>query len=635
LRLPRNFLRPLISLLHCGLVLFSLLPVGIQAQTVQPSTATGATVSDALQRALAASDQPVSFLVIFQEQVDAQALVAQAGVQAASSTDKARLLYESLTAVARRTQAPVRAWLDARNIPYRAFYLVNMIEVKGDAQTVAALRTQPGVARLAANPAVGQQLSVAHAEGSWLRSWRAIQPALQAAQSQALPYGLEYTNATDVWALGFRGQGIVIAGQDTGVEWDHPALMARYRGVISDTVAMTYTVNHVYNWLDAVPQAGRPSRCDPDPQVPCDDNGHGTHTMGTMVGDATAAGETVLGMAPDAQWIGCRNMDFGVGTPASYTACFEFFLAPYPQGGDPMTDGRPELGPHIINNSWGCPPSEGCDAESLRLIVERVRAAGKMVVSSAGNSGSGCFTVKDPIAIYDASFSVGAHNSSGTIAGFSSRGPVTVDGSNRLKPDLTAPGVGVRSTTVNHGYSTLNGTSMAAPHVAGAVALLWSAVPSLTGQIDLTEQVLLKSATPVPSSLCTGDAEVVPNNTYGYGRLNALAAVQLAQQPVTLTVQVLDLDSTPVPALTISVTDQLTGYVYTAMTDAQGNATLTGFFAGDYQVAAISSSRYESPTVTLEPGETSQVLVNELSPTADDETEEPGDSDLFLPWVQS
>ncbi|MCB0162343.1 MAG: S8 family serine peptidase, partial [Caldilineaceae bacterium] len=145
------------------------------------------------------------------------------------------------------------------------------------------------------------------------------------------------------------------------MEWDHPALMAAYRGVISDTTTMTYTVDHLYNWFDAVPDAGRPARCESDPQVPCDDHGHGTHTVGTMVGDATADGKTILGMAPGAQWIGCRNMDHGTGTPASYAACFEFFLAPYPQDGDPMTDGKPELGPNIINNSWACPPSEGCD----------------------------------------------------------------------------------------------------------------------------------------------------------------------------------------------------------------------------------------------------------------------------------
>lgn len=613
-------------------VLLSLISPGpIHAQAVQPSAAQGAAVSEHLERQLAASSGPVSFLVIMAEQVEAANLVEAAGLGGATPQAKARTIYEALTAVARRTQAPVRAWLDAQGVPYRSFYLVNMIEVYGDADTVAALRRLPGVARLVANPPVGQQLSVAEPHSTWLK------PLLQgpAEQSQALPYGIEYTHAPEVWALGYRGQGIVIASQDTGVEWDHPALQTKYRGVASDTVAMTLTVDHVYNWFDAWPQADRPLRCDSDPQVPCDDHGHGTHTVGTLLGDATAAGDTILGMAPGAQWIGCRNMDHGVGTPASYTACFEFFLAPYPQGGDPLTDGRPELGPHIVNNSWGCPPAEGCDAGSLRQVVETVRAAGLMVVASAGNSGSSCSSVRDPIAIYDAVLSVGAHNSLGNLALFSSRGPVTVDGSNRRKPDLTAPGVGIRSATVNHGYSTLNGTSMASPHVAGAVALLWSAAPDLIGQIDRTEQVLLKSATPAPSSQCDGGGDpVTPNNAFGYGRLNVLAAVQLAQQPVTLTVSVVDLVGAPVAGMAITVTDQLTGYAYTGVTGADGVAALPAFYAGEYQVVTAGGARYETALITLAASEVRQVELQELSPTNHDETDEPALQPLYLPLIQ-
>ncbi len=206
------------------------------------------------------------------------------------------------------------------------------------------------------------------------------------------------------------------------MDWDHVALIDAYRG----WDAASGTADHVYNWYDAF---GRDPVLDPscpaDPQVPCDDQGHGTHTVGTLLGDATAVGKSVLGMAPEAKWIGCRNMRHGIGTPASYTACFEFLLAPFPQGGDPQTEGRPELGAHVINNSWGCPPSEGCDFDSLRQVVENMRSAGVFVVASAGNHGPGCSTVEDPIGIYDAVFSVGAHNDAGLLAGFSSRGPVT------------------------------------------------------------------------------------------------------------------------------------------------------------------------------------------------------------------
>ena len=363
--------------------------------------------------------------------------------------------------------------------------------------------------------------------------------------------------------MGYRGQGIVVASQDTGVKWNHPALVSSYRGWHTDTL----TATHVYNWFDAF---GRDPFLDPacpaDAQIPCDDQGHGTHTVGTMTGDASPDGGSVLGMAPAAKWIGCRNMRRGVGTPASYTDCFEFFMAPYPQGGDKFTDGKPELAANVINNSWGCPASEGCDIDSLRQVVETVRAAGIFVAASAGNEGfMGCASVATPIALYDATFSVGAHDSHGTLAYFSSRGPVSVDGSERRKPDLVAPGVGVYSAYTSPSYTTLSGTSMASPHVAGAVALLWSAVPSLIGDIDLTEQILLKSADPVPSAECgTSTTAVSPNNLYGFGRLNIQAAVELALHPQSLVLPLSDDAGNPVTATAATLVDQLTGYSYAA-----------------------------------------------------------------------
>src|SRR5205823_5427523 len=138
-------------------------------------------------------------------------------------------------------------------------------------------------------------------------------------------------------------------------------------------------------------------------------------------------------------------MDVGTGTPARYIECMEFFLAPYPVGGG---QGDPTKAPDITINSWGCPPSEGCSANTLEAAVEGQAAAGIMMVVAAGNSGSGCSTVTDPAGIYAASYTVGALNTgTDTIAGFSSRGPVTSDGSNRIKPDITAPGNPTRSST--------------------------------------------------------------------------------------------------------------------------------------------------------------------------------------------
>ncbi|MEX0881253.1 MAG: S8 family serine peptidase [Thermoanaerobaculia bacterium] len=321
--------------------------------------------------------------------------------------------------------------------------------------------------------------------------------------------------APDVWALGFTGQGVVVAGADTGYQWDHPALKGKYRGWTG------LGANHNYNWHDAIHSGG--GVCGADAIAPCDDHFHGTHTMGTMVGDD--GGSNQIGVAPGAKWIGCRNMDQGDGTPTTYSECFQWFIAPTNLAGQ---NPDPSKAPHVINNSWACLPNEGCtDPTILQTVVENTRAAGIEVVVSAGNSGPSCNTVEDPPPIYAASFSVGATDSSDNIASFSSRGPVTVDGSNRPKPDISAPGVDVRSSVPGGGYSNFSGTSMAGPHVVGVVVLVLSASPAIIGDPDAIEPVITSSAVPRTSGETCGGVpgSEIPNNTYGWGRADALAAV--------------------------------------------------------------------------------------------------------------
>jgi hypothetical protein len=317
---------------------------------------------------------------------------------------------------------------------------------------------------------------------------------------------------------------MVVGGADTGYQWDHPALKPHYRGWNGATA------NHDYSWHDSIhtgSSTGNP--CGYDTAAPCDDNSHGTHTMGTAIGDDGGANQT--GMAPGAKWIACRNMDRGDGTPARYAECFQFFLAPYPVNGTPA-QGDPTKAPDVTTHSWGCPPSEGCNSVTWLTIQQAIqsnRAAGIITVVAAGNAGSGCSTVIDPPSFFPEVLSVGALNTGlDTIAGFSSRGPVTIDGSNRRKPDITAPGTSIYSSIPINSYSSsFSGTSMATPHVAGAVALTLSAQPSLRGQVSTIEGILEDSSVHINSALCSSSG-TWPNNVFGYGRLDAKAAADMA-----------------------------------------------------------------------------------------------------------
>lgn len=465
--------------------------------------------------AQAGAGEESEFLLFLQEQAD----LAPAA-RLPTKAQKGAFVTEQLRQTARQSQGPVIQALAAAGAEYRPYWIANMIWVRGDEQLIRQLARRPDVAHLYANPRV-----------------RMPEPAARTA-APLLPAGIEWginkVNAPDVWAEGFTGQNIVVGGQDTGYQWDHPALKEQYRGWDGQAV------DHNYNWHDAIhadSNTGGSSSCGVDLALPCDDHGHGTHTMGTMVGDDGAGNQ--IGMAPGARWIGCRNMEGGWGTPTTYSECFQWFLAPTDLNGQ---NPDPSRAPHVINNSWSCPPAEGCtDPTVLQTVVENVRQAGIVVVVSAGNYGPDCGSIYTPAAIYEASFTVGATDSTDTIASFSSRGPVTVDGSNRRKPDISAPGVFVRSSLPPDSYGYLSGTSMAGPHVAGQVALILSASPSLVGQVDKVETLIEQTAVPLTTTEeCGGDSSTaVPNHTYGYGRIDvwspALALTKTT--PVTSVVQ--------------------------------------------------------------------------------------------------
>jgi serine protease AprX len=457
-----------------------------------------------------AERETASFLVVMREQADLS------GAQSIHDrAERVRFVYEALRAQAEISQAPLRARLDAAGVAYRPFFLVNMLEVEGDRALAAGLARRNDVLDIALNEPF------------------ALPPAPEEPRAKALEAGVDSVSAIEpniakigapaVWARGFTGQGIVVGMADTGVLWDHPALKAHYRGFDGTNVS------HDYNWHDAVHDARVTNPCGSNASFPCDDDGHGTSTASLAVGDDGAGNQ--VGVAPGARFIACRNMDIGDGTPARYTECFQFFLAPTDSNG---ANPRPDLAAHVISNSWGCPASEGCtDPNVLKAVVESVRAAGIFVAVAASNDGPGCSTIDIP-ALYEASFTVGATTNDDAIAGFSSRGPVTADGSNRLKPDLCAPGVLLRVASKAGGYANgLSGTSLSTPEVAGAVALMWSAAPRLIGQPAATADAFRQTAAPLTSNQDCDPflGSAVPNAVFGYGRLDVEAAVALVAPP--------------------------------------------------------------------------------------------------------
>jgi serine protease AprX len=428
-----------------------------------------------------AAEESAPFLVVLREQADLS------GADAFTDRrERRQFVFDALRSVADSSQGELVRHLREAGIPHRSFWLVNMVAVEADRSVAEELARREEVSFIAAD------------RSSPFSRPRVPEPEITPQSASAVEASLEQVRATEVWALGYTGQGIVVGIADTGVAWEHPALKPRYRGFDGVSVA------HAYNWHDAIHDAAPGNSCGSDSAVPCDDSSHGSHVTGTSVG--SDGGDNSIGVAPGARWIGCRNMDRGDGTPARYTECFQFFLAPTDASG---RNPRPDLGADVISNSWGCPASEGCtDPNVLRAVVENTRAAGIFI-------------------------SVGAVSVVDTIASFSSRGPVTVDGSNRMKPDIVAPGVSIRSSVPGDGYSRFSGTSMATPHVSGAVALLWSAAPSLAGHVPETEELLRATAVRLTSDQeCGGiPGTSIPNPVFGWGRLDVFAAVSAALAP--------------------------------------------------------------------------------------------------------
>jgi len=424
----------------------------------------------------------VSFFVVMKEQADTR---SAAGI--ANWVTRGERVVDTLKEAANRTQQPILARLSERGAAVKSFWIVNTIKVTtNDERLIRELAARADVDSL-------------KADGAW--QIPTPLPGTEEPKVQNVEWGVARVHAPDVWGqFGVRGEGIIVATIDTGVQYDHPALVGQYRGLQSDG-----SFDHNYNWFD-------PSAICP-PGTPCDNVSHGTHTMGTIIGDD--GGTNQIGVAPGAQWIAAKGCESTSCSLAALLASGQWMLAPTDLNGE---NPRPDLRPNIVSNSWG----DGTSDPFYRSIVQSWRDAGVFPVFANGNPGSACGLAGVPAA-YPESLGVGAIDISDNIAFFSARGPANAFGG-EIKPNVSAPGVNVRSSVPTNGYGSMSGTSMATPHVAGVVALLWSAIPGLVGDISTTSGLVETTAFFRSSTQC-GDAGP-PNNVYGWGIVDALAAAQ-------------------------------------------------------------------------------------------------------------
>ncbi|MFN2502497.1 MAG: S8 family serine peptidase [Pyrinomonadaceae bacterium] len=502
-------------------------------------------------------------------------------------------VYRTLTEHAERTQAGLKSFLKARRLSYQPFWAANMIMARVDRAVLESLAERPDVERIDSN----RPTSWIEMPGKDAEDPKEQTPILSLNAPETIEWGVSNVNAPAVWGLGATGQGIVIGDLDTGVRWTHNAIKSKYRGWNGTTA------DHNYNWRDSIHTGG--GVCGPDTMAPCDDGSHGTHTVGTMVGDDGAGNQT--GVAPGAKWIGCRNMDRGDGTPARYTECFQFMIAPTDLNGN---NADPTRRPHVISNSWTCTVSEGCTtATELETIVRNTEAAGIFVSVSAGNGGSNCSTVSQAPGLYAEAFSVGAIDINNALAAFSSRGPSNYYNPATLKPNISAPGVNIRSAlgTSDTAYAPLSGTSMASPHLAGVVALLWSARPDLARDIAATKALLQNTANPnvvLPEQICGGiSSTVIPNNSFGYGRVDALAAVNAA--PNGPVIQISGRVTTPTGAAlrnaSVSIV-QSNVAIKTVLTSQFGFYQFDNVPANNSYILTVRSKRYRFASRQIQPG---------------------------------
>ena len=470
-----------------------------------------------------AMDGSADFIVQFSQQADLSAAYAMDWVT------RGEFVYNTLADVASNSQINAKVLLDAAGLSYQTFIAGNELYVwsgtQVNAERLAALAEVEYIRATRTYYIDPDVVSNSLDSISWSGDFLANDLLTSVAESPAATtdWGILDTHADQAWLLGARGDGIKVANIDTGVQWNHPALVDQY--------ACTGDPTDPDCWEDPSNICGGSM---------CDNHGHGTHTMGTMVAKDDPALTYIAGMAPDATWIACKGCESGSCSDYALNTCADWILAP---GSDPNNR------PNVVNNSWG---GGGCDSWYEAKVTAWV-AAGIFPAFSSGNS-TGCSSMGSP-GDYQVSFASTGHNVSRAHA--YSQGPSCFGHEPYTKPNITAPAVSVCSTVPTNSWSCgYSGTSMASPHSAGAVAQVWSVCPAYMGQIDATFELLQDYADPPtpPNPGCGVPPDGEGTYEDGYGYLNVLSAVEYctggAEDP--------DIDITPTSLLAEQSPDSIT-----------------------------------------------------------------------------
>jgi subtilisin family serine protease len=562
------------SVLIIVLMVFSTFtPSKVTAQPVEPNQEV--TVDQAVLDEMQTKGS-ASYWVQFKNDVDLSPAYSM------NWSDRGWFVYKTLLAQADATQAPVQKYLLGSKVDYKSYWINNSILVTSSTNSVLnEIMKFSGVESIQAR-----------------KTYILYEPDTSAALLDnglnAIEPNLTHVNADDVWALGIDGAGLVVANIDTGVRYSHAALVGQYRGNNGGTF------DHNYNWFNPD---------DLDDNVPRDGNGHGTHTMGTMVGDDGGANQ--IGIAPGAEWMACAGCPDGGCTDSALLGCGQFIAAPTDLTGN---NANPDLRPNAVNNSWG-----DCGQTYdpwFADVIAGWHAVGTYPIFSNGNSSNcgyssppGLNTVGNPARSGDVTGVGSSGEQNGQYASHSNWGPTDnldiinpVDTFANMKPQVVAPGVSIRSsvpdsdTSYEDGWS---GTSMSAPHVTGLVALIWQAAPCLIGDYAATETIIESTAVDMVyddgSALTPTD---FPNFATGWGEIDALAAVNYASGMCamgTLEGVVTTDGFSPVEGAKIFA-DNGAGYTKNIYSAANGSYS-TGLPEGTYTLTA-SKYGYQSDTVT-------------------------------------